>query len=69
MSTKVPIYEPSSDQVSDAYNYEVMVDYTSILDEVLAAGINVIVFAGEWDQGCGPAIHNIWIKNMQTNLD
>ncbi|CDW77081.1 serine carboxypeptidase [Stylonychia lemnae] len=65
-STKVPIYEPQSDAVAQAYNYEVMVDYTSIIDDVLSADINVIIFAGEWDQGCGPAIHDIWIKNMKT---
>ena len=35
MSTKVPIYEPSSDKVSDAYQYEVLDDYTNIMDEVI----------------------------------
>eukprot|EP00347_Sterkiella_histriomuscorum_P017204 403350276 len=64
-STKVPIYEPSSEKVSDAYQYEVLDDYTNIMDEVIQSNIPVLVFAGEWDQGCGPAMHDIWINNLQ----
>jgi len=53
-STKEPVYEPSSERVAEAYDFEEMFDWSSFYDEVLYNETPMLVYAGEYDQRDGP---------------
>lgn len=64
-SYKNPIYIHSSDKVRLAYNPEKMEDYSNYYDLMIASGLKVIVYAGEWDMRSGPGNMD-FLKNLRN---
>ena len=64
MSTKVPIYEPGSERVGEAYDFEEMIDWSSFYDKSIYEGMKMIVYAGEFDQRDGPVTQYGWMKDL-----
>jgi hypothetical protein len=63
MSTKLPVFEPSSERVADAFSADGMVDYMSYFDTYRVDKIvpNILVYAGQWDNRDGPVTIEPWI--------
>jgi len=64
-STKVPIYEPGSGRVADAYDYEEMIDWSPFYDMIIGSNHPVIVYAGEYDQRDGPVTQVAWMRDLR----
>ena len=58
------MYTPSSSAVSIAYDAEEMDDYTYIFSDILARKMNVLIYAGEFDERDGPKTIEPWIRNV-----
>ena len=48
-STKEPVFEMSSDKVGDAFNGDMMIDYSNVYEKLIEAKLPVLVYAGEFD--------------------
>jgi hypothetical protein len=54
-STRVPLFQWSSGDVSDAYQYEAMVDWSRYYDLVAEPrNVSILVYAGQYDMLDGP---------------
>ena len=62
-STKIPVFEPSSERVAAAIDGDSMIDYMQWLDykKRSADAPNIIIFAGQWDNRDGPSTIEPWI--------
>ena len=69
MSTKTPIYQHSSDKVTQAYKDEKMIDYAEWYDRMLELNIPVLIFAGEWDERCGASSMEAFLKSLYKLKD
>jgi hypothetical protein len=66
-STRVPLFEWSCGDVSDAYQYEAMVDWSRYYDYVAAPGnVSILIYAGQYDMLDGPKTQEPWLKNLRT---
>lgn len=64
-STKVPVFESNSKSVADAYDNELMDDYSYYYDWLISTeGKHTLIYAGEWDQRDGPTTHETWMTTM-----
>lgn len=64
-STKVPVFQHSSQEVAQAYDFEEMTDYTDWYDQVFSSKIPILLYAGEWDQRDGPSTMEEWLRNSR----
>ena len=53
-STKTPVFQHQSSAVSQAFDFEEVADFTAWYDRLLAEGVALLVYAGEWDTRDGP---------------
>ena len=61
-STKVPVFEPSSSRVGEAFEGDAMIDYMSYLDySVGLLSPNILIYAGQWDNRDGPTTIEQWL--------
>lgn len=63
-STKVPIYEPSSEKVYENYKFEEGDDYSRYYEWLFANKKHTLIYAGEWDQRDGPVTQEAWLKTV-----
>ena len=48
-STKAPIFHMNSHEVSDAFIYDKLIDYSTYVEALIAAKSPVLIYAGEYD--------------------
>ena len=63
-STKDPVFEMSSSAVSAAFNADKMIDYSNVVQELIALKSPLLIYAGEMDAQDGPATINPWLKRV-----
>jgi hypothetical protein len=65
-STKKPIFESSSQRVYNAIEPEEYIDWTHFYDSMLTlnGGLDVLVYAGHYDQQDGPLTMPVWMRDM-----
>jgi hypothetical protein len=61
MSPKKPVYEWSSKNVSDAYNFEMALDWSKYYDNILTGEIGILIYSGEYDLTDGPTTQEPWL--------
>ena len=64
-STKSPVFEMESSQVSDALASDNLIDYSHYYQSLLDAEIPIIVYAGEFDAKDGPKGQEAWMKRLR----
>ena len=61
-STKNPVFEPSSANVSLAYQWNNLEDYSWYYNFLIGANYTFIVMSGEFDSRDGAISQDIWMK-------
>ena len=67
-STKIPIFNSGSQEVYNAIEAEEYIDWTHFYDDMLTlnGGIDVLVYAGIYDQQDGPLTMLPWMQDLQV---
>lgn len=60
-SPKQPIYEWSSQAVSDAYSFEMAEDWSKYYDNIMTGEVGILIYSGEYDLTDGPTTQDPWL--------
>lgn len=63
-STKEPVFEMSSGSVGEAFVNDNLLDYSSYVEKLIAAGSPVLIYAGEFDAQDGPKTQEFWLRRL-----
>lgn len=66
----MPVFEPSSKRVGEAFAPDQMIDYMSYYDAFTSAakGPNFLIYAGQWDNRDGPSTIEEWLVSDTKNF-
>ena len=54
----------SSEKVGDAFNGDMMIDYSKVYEKLIEAKLPVLVYAGEFDAQDGPKTQEFWLRRL-----
>lgn len=66
-STRVPLFQWSCGDVSDAYQLEAMDDWSKYYDFVaMPKNVSILVYSGQYDMLDGPLTQEPWIRRLKS---